>query len=194
MYQYSQGKHHTQAHKAIPAGCIEEEQGRKGFFGPVSQLIKSEASTKWTNINGPLKPRLYDLVEMKYDTGRWHRMLYNGDVSLYSCWNEITALTADTNELSAFRNGDADMLLFCHAGSGMVMTEYGLLHFKVGSYVCIPKSLHHTFIFAEKTQFIIIESTSTFFREPDRGNPARRHRRAVPGPSEGIVRRPAAFH
>ena len=169
MYQYSQGKHHTQAHKAIPAGCIEEEQGRKGFFGPVSHLIKAEASTKWTDIDGPLKPHLFDLVEMKYETGRWHRMVYNADVSLYSCWNEVTSLDADVNLLPSFRDADGDLLLFCHAGAGTVLTEYGLLHFKVGSYICIPKSLHHTFIFSEKTQFIIIESMSSFFREPERG-------------------------
>ena len=40
MHHYSQGKHTTQAHKAIPAGTYEEEQGRSGFFGPVSHLIK----------------------------------------------------------------------------------------------------------------------------------------------------------
>lgn len=170
MYQYAQGKHHTQAHKAIPAGCIEEEQGRKGFYGHVSQLIKAEASTKWVSIDGPLKPHLYDLVEVKYDTGRWYRMLYNSDVAMHSCWNEITPLDVDSeNNLYSFRNADADMLLFCHAGAGVVLTEYGLLHFKVGSYICIPKSLHHTFIFSEKTQFIIIESMSSSYREPERG-------------------------
>ena len=62
MYQYSQGKHNTQGHKAIPEGCYEEEQGRKGFYGQVSHLIKSEPSTKWVNIEGPLKPHLFDLV------------------------------------------------------------------------------------------------------------------------------------
>lgn len=168
MYQYSQGKHHTQAHKAIPAGCIEEEQGRKGFFGPVSQLIKAEASTKWINIQGILKPHLFDLVEMKFETGRWHRMLYNSDLALYSCWNDVTEF-ADKNEFNSFRNGDGDMLLFVHKGAGKVLTEYGLLHFKVGSYICIPKSLHHCFIFEEKTQFIIIESTASYYKEPDRG-------------------------
>ncbi len=73
MHQYSQGKNHTQGHKAIPEGLYEEEQGRKGFFGPVSHLLKSEPSTKWTNIEGPLKPHLYDLVKAQYKFGHWHR-------------------------------------------------------------------------------------------------------------------------
>lgn len=172
MYQYSQGPHHTQGHKGIPEGCFEEEQGRKGFFGPVSHLIKSEAPTKWTNIEGPLKPHLYDLVEMKYRLGYWHRLFYNSDVALYSSWNEKTELitnSAQKNNLNSFRNADGDTLYFCHSGSGVVLTEYGLLEFKVGSYINMPKSLHHSFVFHEKTQFIVIESLNSLYREPERG-------------------------
>lgn len=169
MYQYSQGKSHSQGHKGIPAGLYEEEQGRKGFFGPVSHLLKPEASTKWTKIEGPLKPRLYDLVEMKYEAGTWHRLFYNADVAIYSSWNEVTDLNGEANTLSSFRDADGDLLIFCHTGSGVVLTEYGLLHFKRGSYINIPKSLHHTFVFNDNTQFIIIESLNSLYREPERG-------------------------
>lgn len=170
MHQYSQGKFHTQGHKAIPEGCYEEEQGRKGFFGPVSHLVKKEPSTKWTNIEGPLKPRLFDLVEMKYTTGEWNRLLFNADVGLYSMWNDVTPLKSNQkNELYSFRNADGDTLYFCHSGAGAVLTEYGLLRFKVGSYINIPKSLHHTFVFTEKTQLLVIESLNSFYKEPDRG-------------------------
>ena len=169
MYQYSQGNSHTQGHKAIPAGCYEEEHGRKGFFGPVSHLIKSEPSTKWTNINGPLRPHLFDLVEMKYDKGRWHRLFFNSDVVIYSCWNEATQFVDGPNRVNAFRDVDGDLLLFCHTGSGFVLTEYGLLKFRKGSYISIPKSLHHSFVFTDNTQFIVIESKSSSYREPDRG-------------------------
>lgn len=169
MYQYSQGRFHTQGHKGIPEGLYEEEQGRKGFYGPVSHLLKPEASTRWTNINGPLKPHLFDLVEMKNDWGVWHRLVYNSDVAMYSCWNQKTELTPDRNNLVSFRNADGDTLLFCHAGAGVVLTEYGLLSFRKGSYINIPKSIHHTFVFSENTQFIIVESLSSFYREPDRG-------------------------
>lgn len=167
MSQYSQGRHHTQGHKAIPEGCYEEEQGRKGFFGPVSHLVKSEPSTKWTHIEGPLRPHLFDLVEMKYTLGKWHRLFFNTDVALYSVWNEATQL--DNTEMDSFRNADGDTLYFCHTGAGQVLTEYGLLTFKTGSYINIPKSLHHVFIFSEKTQLIVIESLTGLYREPERG-------------------------
>lgn len=169
MYQYSQGKAHTQGHKGIPAGHFEEEQGRKGFFGPVSHLLKPEPSTRWTNINGPLKPHLFDLVEMKYELGQWHRLFFNSDVVIYSCWNQPTDLSTGATSLNSFRNADGDTLLFCHTGSGTVLTEYGLLEFRKGSYICLPKSLHHTFVFNENTQFIVIESLSSSYREPERG-------------------------
>lgn len=167
MSQYSQGRHHTQGHKAIPENCYEEEQGRKGFFGPVSHLVKAEPSTKWTHIEGPLRPHLFDLVEMKYRPGSWNRLLFNTDVALYSAWYDVT--DAGVSELDSFRNADGDTLYFCHTGAGQVLTEYGLLSFKVGSYINIPKSLHHLFIFSEKTQFIIIESMTGLYREPERG-------------------------
>ena len=170
MHQYSQGKFNTQGHKNIPEGCYEEEQGRKGFYGPVSHLIKADHSTKWTNIEGPLRPHLFDLVEMKPTGEHWHRLVYNLDVAVYSAWRDQTKiLDSQKNSLKSFRNADGDTLYFCHKGSGKVLTEYGLLHFKVGSYVNIPKSLHHTFIYDEKTQFIVIESLSSFYREPERG-------------------------
>ncbi len=170
MHQYSQGKHNTQGHKGIPEGCYEEEQGRKGFYGQVSHLIKAEPSTKWTNIEGPLKPHLFDLVEVKPKLGHWHRLVFNSDVAVYSVWNDKTNLSAtEKNILKSFRNADGDTLYFCHAGSGSVLTEYGLLKFKSGTYLNVPKSLHHAFVFDEKTQFIIIESLSSSYREPDRG-------------------------
>ena len=169
MHQYSQGKNHTQGHKGIPEGKFEEEQGRKGFYGPVSHIIKNNAPTRWTNIEGPLRPHLFDLVPAQYQLNSWHRLLYNSDVVIYSSWNEKTLLAEKSNHVGALRNADGDTLYFCHQGSGVVLTEYGLLKFKVGTYLVLPKSIHHTIIYFEKTQFLIIESKSSFYREPDRG-------------------------
>ena len=170
MHQYSQGKNHTQGHKGIPDGLYEEEQGRKGFFGPVSHLLKDKPPTRWTNIEGPLRPHLYDLVPCQYENAKWHRLFFNSDVVIYSQWNNKTDLSQDVvNKLPALRNVEGETLYFVHVGSGSVLTEYGLLKFKTGSYINIPKSLHHTIVYDEPTQFIIIESTTGLFREPDRG-------------------------
>ncbi|MFZ3231247.1 MAG: homogentisate 1,2-dioxygenase [Pseudobdellovibrio sp.] len=168
MHQYSQGKNHTQGHKAIPEGKFEEEHGRKGFFGPVSHLIKNSAPTRWVNVEGTLRPHLFDLVPAKYETDKWYRLLYNSDVIIYSMWSDVTDLAAKKDH-PALRNAEGDTLYFCHVGSGIVLTEYGLLHFKTGSYINIPKAIVHTIVYFEKTQFILIESRTSYYREPERG-------------------------
>lgn len=165
MHQYSQGKFTTQGHKGIPEGHFEEEQGRKGFFGAVSHLIKPQPSTRWTNIEGPLRPHLYDVVEMAKNHGKWQRLLFNSDLGIYNYWLKPGGVEAT----KAHRNVDGDTLYFAHKGSGVVLTEYGLLHYKKGSYVCLPKSMHHTILPNEETQFLVIESRTGVYREPERG-------------------------
>lgn len=165
MHQYSQGKHTTQAHKAIPDEHFEEEQGRKGFYGQVSHLIKPQPSTRWTNIEGPLKPHLFDLVELSKKYGEWQRLVYNSDVSLYNLWHPATK----SEKFTASRNADGDTLYFCHKGEGEVLTEYGLLHYKAGSYICMPKCCHHTIVAKVESNFFVIESFTGGYREPDRG-------------------------
>lgn len=165
MHQYFQGKHTKQAHKGIPDGFFEEEQGRKGFFGPVSHLIKPQPSTRWTEIEGPLKPRMFDLVKLQSTPEVWRRLLFNSDVAISFFETQPTP----SPQLSSFRNADADTLYFCHQGSGRLLTEYGLLHFSKGGYVLIPKCVTHAFLCHEKSSFLVIESWTGAFREPDRG-------------------------
>ncbi|HMN67832.1 MAG TPA: hypothetical protein PKC28_04765 [Bdellovibrionales bacterium] len=78
---YFQGVHTKQAHKAIPDGAYEEEQGLKGFFGPVSHLIKRQPSTRWSKIEGPLRPRMYDPAKLAEKNG-WQRLLYNNHLTI----------------------------------------------------------------------------------------------------------------
>ena len=88
MFQYSQGKSTTQGHKGIPTGHFEEEHGRRGFFGPVSHLIKPKPSTRWTSIEGNLRPHLYDLVKLEKQYGKFQRTVYNSDVRMSWLWME----------------------------------------------------------------------------------------------------------
>lgn len=165
MHLYFQGQFTTQAHKGIPEGAFEEEQGRKGFFGPVSHLIKSQPSTRWTQIDGPLRPHLYDAVKMPQLWGAWQRMFYNTDVAIYNYWDKKTEGPVSYG----FRNADGETLYFCHKGQGKIWTEYGELTFNPGQYILIPKCVTHTFYFAEDSQFLVTESLTGAYREPDRG-------------------------
>lgn len=166
MHQYSQGRFTTQGHKGIPEGHFEEEQGRKGFFGPVSHLIKPEPSTRWTNVEGPLRPHLYDLVKLPKTSALWQRLLFNSDVTMSNLWMSATAVS---KPVDSYRNADGDQLYFVHKGRGEVFTEYGLLQYEPGSYINIPKCVTHAFAVVEETQFFVIESRGSSFQEPDRG-------------------------
>jgi homogentisate 1,2-dioxygenase len=164
MHHYSQGKHTTQAHKGIPEGHFEEEQGHGGFFGKVSHLIKKTPSTRWVEIEGPLKPRMFDLVELP-KSDHIQRLFYNNYLNLSYAWIKKTT----EKDLTAKRNADGDLAYFCHQGKGEVLTEYGLLKFDPGTYVIIPKCLTHVFVADEDTQFLVIENRNSHYQEPDRG-------------------------
>ena len=141
MHHFWQGKPTKQGHKGIPEGMFEEEQGRKGFFGPVSHIIKERPSTRWTSIDGPLGPHLYDLVELKRDAWQWQRLFFNSDCVM----SYLTVTPGDKNR-EAYRSGDSDVCYFCHKGGGTVLTEYGMLEFRGGSYIVIPKCVTHNII------------------------------------------------
>jgi homogentisate 1,2-dioxygenase len=164
MHLFFQGLFTKQAHKAIPEGSYEEEQGLKGFFGPVSHLIKRKPSTRWVKIDGPLRPHMYDLVKMPSHEG-WQRMLYND-----SCTISWLSMEANPKYRSqGFRNGDGDLLYFCHKGSGEVWSEYGLLKFRKGEYIVIPKCLTHTLVPSESCLFFVVENRNSHYEEPERG-------------------------
>ncbi len=156
-----------QAHKGIPEGCYEEEQGLKGFYGPVSHLVKPEPSTRWVNIEGPLKPHMFDLVKLGSDSKKNKqsdkiKLLYNSDVSI-STWKNLKQTS------TAIRNADASTLYFCHKGKGVVFTEYGVLSFEKGQYLVMPKCLTHFFSAEVSFELLVVENHTSHFMEPDRG-------------------------
>lgn len=164
MHLYFQGQYTRQAHKGIPEGAYEEEQGLKGFFGPVSHLIKKQPSTRWTKIEGKLRPHMYDLVKLEGREG-WTRILHNKDVAI----SMLSMSSKPEYQKQAYRNGDGDLLYFCHRGSGEVWSEYGLLKYRKGEYIMIPKCITHTIVPLENSQFFVVENRSSHYEEPDRG-------------------------
>ncbi len=166
MDYYKQGKPTIQGHKAIPEGCFEEEQGLKGFYGPVSHLIKKNPSTRWTSIEGPLKPCMFDLAKLLPSSSEeLHKLLYNQNCTLYL--QSLKVENSKTEE--GFRNADGDLIYFCHKGKGKILTEYGLLGYKKSDYIVIPKCLVHTFRCDEDSDFFVIENLTSHYQEPERG-------------------------
>jgi homogentisate 1,2-dioxygenase len=161
---YTQGKHTRQGHKGIPEGHFEEEQGLKGFFGPVSHLIRPQPSTRWVNIDGPLKPRLFDLVKLPSVDAR-QRLFYNSTTEISIQWVDVKP----ANHPKAFRNANADILYFCHKGSGKFITDYGLLNYRPGHYILMSKCVAHAIFPDAKTQFFVVENLNSHYEQPERG-------------------------
>src|SRR5687768_10125810 len=101
MHHYTQGITTRQAHKGIPTNLYEEEQGLLGFFGPVSHLLRKKPSTKWTQIDGQLKPRMFDLVRLP-EEDRVQRLFFNAHLSI--SWQWVNP--RKEKKIKAFRNAD----------------------------------------------------------------------------------------
>ncbi|HEV3049272.1 MAG TPA: hypothetical protein VGX50_03145, partial [Longimicrobium sp.] len=130
---YVRGRVAAQAHVGLPEGTVEEEYARNGFFGRYAHLYRRNPPVGWSRIEGPLRPRAYDLRRMAGDPGGdWvaarRALLANEDVRL-----SFATLTAPMPYL--FRNADADEVLFIHAGAGRLETDFGPLSYEPGDYL-----------------------------------------------------------
>ncbi len=107
---------------------------------------------------------MYDLVKLAKNEG-WQRMLYNPHLTVSMLWMSPNP----KYKSMGYRNGDGDLLYFCHAGQGEIWTEYGLLKYRKSQYILIPKCITHSIIPSEPSQFFVVENKSSHYEEPDRG-------------------------
>lgn len=140
MPQHVRGRTTRQAHVALPEGTVEEEFGRRGFFGAASHLYRLHPPTGWASIDGPLRPHALDLDQVA-SAERWPTdVLVNADVRL-GTW----VLPADDPGAGSapavpfLRDADGDLTLFVHRGEGEVETDFGPLSYRTGDYVVLPR-------------------------------------------------------
>ncbi|MGH2716969.1 MAG: homogentisate 1,2-dioxygenase, partial [Actinomycetota bacterium] len=166
---FSKGKVTRQAHVGVPEGTFEEEHGRETFFGRSSHLYRLHPPTAWVRIDGPLRPRAFDLNEVRPPdltdcNGDWLAIAGNEDVRLF--------VSRRTEPMPYFlRDADGDLCYFVHKGEGTVETDYGPLRYCPGDYLVIPKGTTHRIVpdaAAGEGFFFIIEGTGEYHL-PDRG-------------------------
>lgn len=156
------GIYTKQAHVKIPEGTFEEEHGRKGFFGRVSQIYHTAMPTGWTDIEGDLKPRnLPPLFSEKKLQNKFVKILYNNDI-------EVFLGSRDKDYDSFYRNADHDEMFFIHEGAGKIETTYGHIPFVKGDYIIIPRGTTYKTYITEACKILKVESKSEF-EEPARG-------------------------
>ncbi len=164
-------KRHTQ-HRD-PAGNLyrEELMGEEGFSsdssllyhrGVPSALVASEIwelPDQATSPNHPLKARhlrLHSLFVAGESadavTGR-RLILGNGDV-------RIAYVVTGTDPSPYYRNAIGDECVYVEEGGGAVETVFGVLHFRTGDYVVIPRATTHRWVPNQPSRLYAIEANS----------------------------------
>ncbi len=164
MY-HKQGRVTRQAHVDIPEGTCEEEYARNGFFGRTSHLYRSHRPVDWTQIEGELKPRALHTQQLPGLSDDWVSgrvpFLRNDDVVL--SWAHL-----DKPMPYCFRNADGDEILFVHQGAGQLETDFGVLSYRRGDYLVIPRGTVYRLGPVARTRMLVIQSTDEV-TIPDRG-------------------------
>jgi len=151
----------------------EELMGEEGFSSDSSLLYHRGVpsaivdSTDWTlgdlttTPNHPLKPRhlkLHGLVSTGSTSGGadavQHRRLIlgNGDVRI------SYVLASEPSPL--YRNAVGDECVYVESGSGTVETVFGVLTYRTGDYVILPRATTHRWLPAEPSRLYAIEGNS----------------------------------
>ena len=161
----AQGEHSRQAHADLPEGTFEREMSKEGFFGPAAFLYHRRPPTGWTNFEGPLRPRAFDLNGLDADGGSpWAapKVLSNAHVEM-----RFWALGGAMPALA--RNADGDQLLFVHAGDGDLFCDFGRIAYEAGDYLYLPRGTMWRLRPETPTRVLMIEATGHHFTLPDKG-------------------------
>ena len=162
---WSQGKYARQAHRDLPEGTYEREIGQDGFSGPATHMYHRCPPTSWESVDGPLRPRAFNLKQSKlaehpYDV----RPLLTSRSIRVGFWK---VQTPKTDRL--VRNADGDELLFIHAGSGELYCDYGHLSIEAGDYVVIPRGTMWRIESHGLMEILTIGLIDQHIRMPERG-------------------------
>ncbi|MDD9904077.1 MAG: homogentisate 1,2-dioxygenase [Rhodospirillaceae bacterium] len=160
-----EGTASRQAHAALPEGTYEREMGREGFFGPATQMHHKHPPTGWTDFEGPLRPRMYDLTRLNAaQESPWDApmVLSNAHTKIFY-WRTAGAMD------HLVRSADGDELLFVHAGSGELFCDYGRLTFRDGDYIVLPRGTMWRVACDGDAEFLMIEAVNDAFQLPEKG-------------------------
>ncbi len=164
MVQYVRGQATTQAHVGLPVGTVEEEHGRRGFYGRATHLYRLNAPTGWTAIEGPLRPHAMDLRAVPEASGEralWTDVLGNADVRL-GVWDRASAMPF------FLRDADGDLTFFVHRGEGVFETDFGPLDYRAGDYVVLPRGTTFRLV-PSSPSFLLAIATTAEIEPPDKG-------------------------
>lgn len=161
---WTQGRFSRQAHRDLPEGTYEREMGRDGFDGPASHIYHPRPPTAWDSIEGPLRPRAYDLNRIEKTT---HPFLAPAILESESLTLSYWRTDESMKELA--RDADGDVLIFVHSGESRFFCDYGHVDISSGMYLVIPRGTMWRFETSVETSMLMLQTRAMRFRVPDRG-------------------------
>lgn len=164
-FPHREGETSRQAHCDLPPGTYERELGREGFFGPATHMYHAHPPTGWTDWDGPLRPRAFDLARLTATEASPFLapdILYNSHVRM-RFWHAPQRMD------HLVRNADGDDLLFVHTGTAALYCDYGHLDIEAGDYVLLPRGTMWRIDQAQHFTALLIEATNSAYRLPDKG-------------------------
>lgn len=161
---WTQGVASRQAHTSLPPNTFEREMGAHGFNGPSSHFYHRRPPTDWSRIEGPLRPRAFELTKLD-PSGCPLRAL----TVLASPSCAVSFWKADGDMDHLVRNADGDMLVFLHQGACDFFSDFGHLAVKSGDYLLVPRGTMWRLEGCEGVETLIIEATERRLGLPDKG-------------------------
>jgi len=164
-YSRVEGEASRQAHCDLPEGTYEREMSKDGFFGPAAFFYHRHPPTGWSDFEGPLRPRAFDLTKLDaVADSPWAaaEVLANAH-----CRIRLWRTDGKMGHLA--RNADGDELLFVHAGHGELYCDFGHLSFEAGDYIVLPRGTMWRVECAEPVMALLVEATNGSYMLPDKG-------------------------
>ncbi len=160
-----EGEASRQAHADMPDGTYEREISKEGFFGPAAFFHHRRPPTGWTNFEGPLRPRAFNLEALNEAApSPW-----GAPAVLSNAATEIRFWKLGAAMPALARNADGDQLLFIHRGEGDLFCDYGRIAFEAGDYIVLPRGTMWRLSPAEASLILMVEATNTHYTLPDKG-------------------------
>jgi homogentisate 1,2-dioxygenase len=161
-------KRHTQFRDENGKLYSEQLFSTEGFSSNYSLLYHIHPPTEITKVGKPknvqpvaatenlLKQRSFEGFDIKPQKD----YLDSRKIILFNSDCQITlAAPQESMQDYFYKNADADEVLFIHEGTGRVKTQYGVLDFKYGDYVVIPRGAIYQIEFdTDKNRLFITES------------------------------------
>lgn len=168
QFPLAKGVCSRQAHADLPERApFEREIGRDGFFGAATHMHHKHAPTGWTEWEGELRPRLFDLNKLA--ANKPLNSPFQASLLLYNAHCRYRIWHCESPMQRLARNADGDELLFIHKGSGDLFCDYGHMTVRDGDYIVIPRSTMWRMSPKEPMVILLIEATNDCYQLPDKG-------------------------